>query len=74
MKNCKRLFSLLLALVLVCALLPWGALPARAETLSGVCGVGVTWTLDKDKGTLVISGSGDMIDYANRDEAPWFDY
>lgn len=59
MKTGKAL-SYLLALLLCATLLP-GA--ARAETVaSGTCGDDLTWTLD-DKGTLTISGMGDMWDY-----------
>ena len=47
-------------------------LPAHAEEiLSGTCGENLTWTLD-DKGTLTISGTGEM-DFSNSDGKPWFD-
>ena len=67
----KRLTTILVALavVLIAAVL---LLPteARAATVaSGTCGTNLTWTLD-DAGTLTISGSGDMYDYAHR-TAPW---
>ena len=38
--------------------------------LSGTCGDNLTWTLES--GTLTISGTGDMTDFAYG-EAPWFD-
>ncbi len=40
---------------------------------SGTCGENLTWTLD-DNGTLTISGSGAMENYAyyNDSEAPWY--
>ena len=36
----------------------------------GTCGENVTWTLDI-KGKLVISGTGDMTDYASSSDVPW---
>ena len=44
----------------------WLSLGAHAQTIvkSGTCGENVTWTLDSD-GTVTISGSGDMKDYAD---------
>lgn len=91
MKKAKRvgrsLLSQLLALVMVLSLLP---VEAWAAETSGDCGpVGnedaVSWIYDEDSGTLTISGSGDMADYAsdgggtgyslNREKttAPWKD-
>lgn len=40
-----------------------------AETYSGTCGEGLTWTLDEN-GTLVISGKGEMENFWT---APWYD-
>ncbi len=74
----KRLFSLILALALLCTLLPQAALTASAETYSGICGAegdNLTWSLDTETGLLTITGSGKMADYeypGNR--APWYDY
>ena len=45
----------------------------RSNTASGTCGINgsnLTWVLDAD-GTLTISGSGAMADYASVD-APWY--
>ena len=41
------------------------------ETVSGICGENLTWTLDSD-GVLTISGTGEMYDYSCT--APWDDY
>ena len=74
----KRIFSLILALALLCTLLPQAALTASAETYSGICGAegdNLTWSLDTETGLLTITGSGKMADYeypGNR--APWYDY
>ena len=38
--------------------------------VSGTCGENLTWTLDSD-GTLIISGTGEMDDYAYSD-IPWY--
>ena len=69
----KKLFSLILASVLCLSL----ATPALAAGLfeKGECSDSVNWTLDSD-GVLVISGTGAMPDYANKDgsRAPWYKY
>lgn len=47
------------------------------DSVSGVCGAegdNVTWTLDLDTGTLVISGSGDMFEFPLADDVPWIQY
>ena len=66
----RRRLSLLLTLLLVLSPL----LPARADgepERSGVCGDGLTWTLDED-GTLWIEGAGEMDDWEYYgDKAPW---
>ena len=71
MKTSKKLTSILLALVMVLALLPFGAATAEAAQ-SGSCGSGVTWKLDN--GTLTISGSGKMTDFTDENLPPWIDY
>lgn len=37
---------------------------------NGQCGENVTWSFDRDNGTLTISGTGDMYDFISA-EAPW---
>ena len=39
-------------------------------TVDGKCGNNLTWILDSD-GTLTISGTGKMADYASADKQPW---
>ena len=71
MKNVKHLGSLLLALVLCCALalLPNVAVLAEEPETAGECGEALTWKLDAD-GVLTVSGSGKMTDYKTG-AAPW---
>lgn len=58
----QRILSLLLALTLLCAMLPQIALPARAEdAYSGKCGDNLTWRFAPSTGTLTIEGSGAMF-------------
>ena len=75
----KKIFSLFLALALVCALLPQVSLLAHAETISGTCGAegdgsNLTWTFDPETGLLTIEGSGAMADYFWSIPAPWDEY
>lgn len=57
----KRMLVLVLALVMVLSLLPFGASAAEIVD-SGKCGKNVTWTLDSN-GLVTISGTGAMADY-----------
>ena len=41
---------------------------------SGTCGVGVSWNYDPGSKTLSISGTGDMDNYSDYQEAPWADF
>ncbi len=67
----KRLLSLVLALVLLLALLPGGALAAEVF-LTGECGDDLSWVLYHD-GLLTISGTGAMYDYPRDAEyASWY--
>ena len=61
----KRLLSLILALAMLCTLLPQVALPASAAVYSGTCGAegdgsNLTWSFDTETGLLTITGSGAM--------------
>ena len=71
----KRIFSFVLAVLMIASLLPAKALAADVVA-SGTCvaegnGSNLTWTLDSE-GVLTISGSGDMYNYGSSDfSAPW---
>ncbi len=43
-------------------------------TVTGHCGVDIQYTLDVSAGILTISGKGDMADYGQMADTPWFDY
>ncbi len=62
----KKVFSLVLAMLMFTALLPAAS---AAEIQTGTCGADLTWTLDKF-GTLTVSGTGEMKDYYI-DITPW---
>ena len=67
----KGIIKVGLFLVLVAAMLYWGAC-ALAEPQSGTCGAqgdNLSWTVD-DEGTLTISGAGPMQDFSSHDP-PW---
>ena len=76
----KRIFSFVLAVLMIASLLPAAALAADFVA-SGTCGAegdgsNLTWTLDSD-GTLTISGTGAMKDFTSDEsfmifpETPW---
>lgn len=72
----KRTLILILALLMICSLLPVSA--AADAPKSGTCGENLTWTLD-DTGVLTISGTGDMYNYGAPAggaviDAPWKAY
>ena len=67
----KRILSILLALALLCAILPATSLRASAATTSGTCGDNLTWSFDSSTGTLTIKGSGEMDDDYDV-KAPWY--
>ena len=73
----KRIFSFVLAVLMIASLLPATALAANIVD-RGTCGAkgsNLTWTLDSE-GVLTISGSGNMYDYYYNDDdlsnAPWY--
>lgn len=71
----KRIFSFVLAVLMIASLLPAAALAADVVK-SGTCGAegdgsNLTWTLDSE-GVLTISGSGGMHDYNSPSSPPWY--
>ena len=74
----KRILALTLALILTLALLPQ-AVPPAADAASNSCGKNLTWSFNSKTGTLTISGSGDMQNYAYPasplgETVPWYRY
>lgn len=69
----KRVLSWILAICLLFALVPTGALAAETVVESGSCGEDLQWAF-YDSGLLQITGSGKMDYYNNTPEVPWFDY
>lgn len=65
----RKLLSLCMVLALCLGLVPASALAASG---GGSCGAGVSWNLD-EAGTLTISGSGPMDDFAASAWVPWYD-
>ena len=63
--------SFCLCLLLFAALIACAFSSQAQAASSGTCGANVTWVLD-DSGTLTISGSGAMTDYASASAAPWY--
>ncbi len=67
----KKIFSLVLALIMVMSLFNGVTVSAATVTASGTCGDNLTWTLDED-GLLTISGTGSMKNYTFLGDAPWW--
>ena len=61
----KKVLSILLSVVLLCSLCPFGTfeLTANAQVTSGTCGDNLTWEYNTATATLTISGTGEMYDY-----------
>lgn len=87
MKKLMRLLAAVLALTMLCEMLPLVAFAQsdigqavtaavqgieEENSLSGSCGENATWEFDYS--TLTISGTGAMEDYSFYDEAPWYEY
>lgn len=61
-------------LIILAILLP---LAAGARNYDGECGDNLSWTIDTETYTLIISGTGDMYNYTYNVTdscAPWYDY
>ena len=67
----QKIISMIFAVVIMVQMLSVLMLPAQAAT-SGTCGSSLTWSLDSATGTLTISGSGNMTDYASWTKVPWY--
>ena len=70
----KRILSVFLLLTMLATMLPLGALAAETEAVTrepGMCGDDLSWSYDG--GTLTISGTGAMDDFAEGG-APWQEY
>ena len=63
----KRLFTFFIALLSACTFSSYAAI------LEGTCGDNLTWTVNTEDNTLVISGTGEMTNYNNYSSfAPWY--
>jgi|GEM_PF-1162542 len=67
----KKLFSVILCISMVMSAISLFPFTASAVE-SGTCGDDLTWSFDSLTGTLTISGSGDMYDYASSADVPWY--
>ncbi len=84
--NVKRIIAAVMAFSLVCEVLPTSGISVSDRSIiasaaeeivdSGECGAdgdNLTWTLDS-KGTLTISGEGEMTDWDYVSDVPWYSY
>lgn len=65
MQKLKSLCAMGVVVFVVCGIFPAHA----ADTASGTCGDGLLWSLSH--GTLTVSGTGAMLDFDERNPAPW---
>ncbi len=63
----KKIISLFISLVMLLSITAGLNLTVNAETLTGKCGVNVTYSFDTSTGVLTISGTGKMTDYSGTD-------
>ena len=59
----KKVISLFLSLTMLLSIVSVVDFSAYASVEKGKCGENVTYSLDRETGTLTISGTGDMYDY-----------
>ncbi len=44
------------------------------DPTNGSCGENLAWLLDQDSGALTISGEGNMVNYTDASQTPWYTY
>ena len=74
----KRIFSFLMAVVMLCSLLPMNALAVRAEDwpyqpptpTSGTIGQNISWKVDTSTGVATFTGTGAIPDWTDRYNYP----
>ncbi|MCQ2450284.1 MAG: leucine-rich repeat domain-containing protein, partial [Clostridia bacterium] len=77
----KKILACILCIVLLCTVLPLGAVSVSAATF-GTCGASVAWNYNTSTATLTISGTGAMTNYSFSNignftyvtTAPWREY
>jgi len=74
-RTTKRAVALLLAVFMLCGILPLGAPVMQAAVSNGSCGANLYWSFDDETGELEIYGSGPMNDqWASYTSVPWFSF
>ncbi len=69
----KKVLSIALAVCIAIMVICIGVFADNEAIINDSCGDNVTYVLYSD-GTLVISGTGKMTDYASYDSVPWYSY
>ena len=62
---------MILSLLLIAAAVP---ISASAANYSGIVNETITWVINPSTGAMNILGSGEMPDYAQYQDVPWFGY
>ncbi len=60
------------AVIALCMLLTLAPMSAFASSTDGKCGENTYWSYDYDTHHLSITGTGDMLQYAENSDAPWY--
>lgn len=67
----KTMFKHTLSFILTAMMLFGICVFASAET-NGTCGENVTWSFDENTGAFTVSGTGDIENYIDYTETPWY--
>lgn len=65
----KKIIGVILAISIFCSVI---SITAYADN-DNTCGDNLSWRIDEDTSTLYIEGSGEMYDYTDCEQAPWYD-
>ena len=67
----KTMFKRTLSFILTAMMLFGICVFASAET-NGTCGENVTWSFDENTGAFTVCGTGDIENYIDYTETPWY--
>lgn len=72
-KNTKKLFSVVLSLMMILSVFSSLVVTVSASS-SGTCGENLKWVYDENTLILTISGTGEMTNFASYSDVPWYSF